>query len=83
MGKIIFWSLCGTALLVMIIYYATRLKRLKTVIYGVVTGIVSLLLVNYFGRRFGTDLPLNIFNVSGSIILGVPFVICMVIFNFL
>ena len=83
MEKIIFWSLCGAAVLAMIIYYATRLKRLKTVLYGIITGIVSLLLVNYFGNRFGAVLPLNIFNVSGSIILGVPFVICMIIFNFL
>ncbi|MBQ8180716.1 MAG: pro-sigmaK processing inhibitor BofA family protein [Ruminococcus sp.] len=83
MVKIIFWSLCCASVVVMMIYYATRLKRLKTVIYGVATGIISLLLINYFGEMIGTSLPLNLFNVSGSIILGVPFVICMVIFNFL
>lgn len=83
MVKIIFWSLCGASVLAMMIYYATRLKRLKTVLYGVLTGIISLLLVNYFGGALDTVLPLNIFNVSGSIVLGVPFVICMVIFNFL
>ena len=83
MAEIIFWSLCGIAVLAMAVYYMTRLKRLRSIFYGALTGIISLFLVNYFGGRFCVNLPLNIFNVTGSIILGIPFVICMVIFKLL
>ncbi len=83
MIKIIFGSMCAVAVLAMTIYYITRLKRGRTFIYGALTGFISLLLLNMFGNRLGIIMPLNIFNVSGSILLGVPFVICMVILNFL
>ena len=83
MVKIIFWSLCAVAVIAMMVYYVTRLKRWRTFVYGALTGFVSLILLNMFGNGLGITMPLNIFNVSGSIILGVPFVICMVILNFL
>lgn len=83
MVKIIFWSLCAVAVIAMTVYYVTRLKRWRTFVYGALTGFVSLILLNIFGNGLGITMPLNIFNVSGSIILGVPFVICMVILNFL
>lgn len=83
MVNVIFWSLCAVAILAMTVYYFTRLKRFKTAIFGVFTGMAALLLLNFFGGGFGVKLPLNLFNVCGSAILGVPFVICIVIFNFL
>ena len=83
MVNIIFWSLCAVAVLAMTVYYMTRLKRLKTAIFGAFTGAAALLLLNSFGGGFGAALPLNLFNVCGSTILGVPFVICIVVLKFL
>lgn len=79
----IFVSLCAIAALTMSIYYLTRFKRLKTVFFGTFTGITALLLLNSFGGGFGAALPLNLFNVCGSAVLGVPFLICAVVFKFI
>lgn len=81
--NVIFWCLCAAAVLAMAIYYLTRYKRLKTAVFGTFTGILALLILNCFGEKWGADLPLNIFNLCGSAVLGVPFVICIVIINFL
>lgn len=83
MVNMIFWSLCAAAVLAMTVYYLTRLKRLKTIFFGTFTGIAALLLLNCFGGGLGANLPLNAFNVCGSAMLGVPFVICIVVFDFL
>ena len=81
--NMIFVSLCGIAVLAMTIYYFTRMKRFKTLLFGGMTGIIALFILNFFGESWGADLPLNLFNVCGSAVLGVPFVICVVVFNFL
>ena len=47
------------------------------------TGLVALFLINKYGVFIGADIPVNIFNLSGSIILGVPFVICLAVLEFL
>ncbi len=83
MVNTIFLSLCAIAALTMSIYYLTRFKRFKTLFFGTFTGITALLLLNSFGGGFGAALPLNIFNVCGSVVLGVPFLICAIVFNFL
>lgn len=83
MVNMIFWSLCAVAVLAMTVYYLTRLKRLKTAFFGAFTGTAALLLLNSFGGGFGVALPLNLFNVCGSTVLGVPFLICIVVFKFL
>lgn len=83
MVNMIFWCLCTAAVLAMFIYYFTRLKRFKTIFFGAFTGVAALILLNCFGDRFNAYLPLNLFNVCGSAILGVPFIICIVIFKFI
>ncbi len=83
MMNTIFLILCSIAVLTMSIYYLTRLKRIKTVFFGTFTGITALLLLNSFGGGFGAALPLNLFNVCGSAVLGVPFLICAVVFKLL
>lgn len=75
----IFAAVCAVAILIMIVYYMKCKKRLRAMIFGALTGLAALFILNKFGGNFDTELPLNTFNVIGSAILGVPFVICMVI----
>lgn len=75
----IFAAVCAVVILIMIIYYLKCKKRVRALIFGAVTGLAALFILNRFGGNFDTHLPLNTFNVIGSAVLGVPFVICMVI----
>lgn len=80
---LIFWIASIVIMIIMLIYYISRRKKLKTLFFGVFTGLAALFLLNKFGDDFGAYLPLNIFNLCGSAILGVPFVICLVLLKIL
>ena len=80
---LIFWIASIIIMIIMLIYYISRRKKLKTFFFGAFTVLAALFLLNKFGDNFGTYLPLNIFNVCGSAILGVPFVICLVLLKIL
>lgn len=81
--EMIFRLLCGGAAAIMFIYYLRREKKLLSMLIGAVTGGAALFIVNKYGTAFGVDIPLNVFNVAGSTVLGVPFVVFLVIMNFL
>lgn len=79
----IFFLICAATVLIMLIYYCKRQKKFSTALFGIITGLAALFLVNKFGGIIGAELPLNTFNVCGSAVLGVPFVACLVIIKFL
>lgn len=51
--------------------------------YGAVTGLAALFLLNKYGCYIGAELPLDLFDLCGSAVLGVPFVVCLVILKFI
>lgn len=75
----IFYGVCAAAVLVMLIYYIKRERKLFSALFGALTGAAALIILNKYGSFIGADVPLNVFNVIGSAVLGVPFVICLVI----
>lgn len=79
----IFAAVCGVVILIMAVYYLKREKRLKALLFGSLTGLAALFILNKYGGNFDTELPLNTFNLCGSAVLGVPFVICFVILKIL
>lgn len=79
----LFYVLCGVTMVIMFIYYIRRKRRLSSAFFGVFSGFVTLLLVNRFGGCIGAELPLNLFNLCGSMVLGIPFVALMIIVNIL
>lgn len=79
----LFFLMCTAVVLIMLVYYCKRRKKFSTALFGIITGLAALFLVNKFGGAVGAELPLNIFNVCGSAVLGVPFVACLVIIKFL
>lgn len=79
MTDVIFYLICGGAAVVMAVYYLRRRHRLSSALFGSISGISALLLLNFFGEAFGAQLPLNVFNVCGSLVLGAPFVASLVI----
>ncbi|MCR4795264.1 MULTISPECIES: pro-sigmaK processing inhibitor BofA family protein [Ruminococcus] len=81
--EMIFRSLCCAVIAIMMIYYFRREKKLLSFLTGAVTGGAALFIVNKYGMMIGADIPLNLFNTVGSVVLGVPFVIFLVIMNFL
>lgn len=78
-----FYSICAAAVFIMIIYFMKRKRKFLSFLFGAVTGISALLLINKYGYIIGADIPLNLFNFCGSAILGVPFVVCIVILKYL
>ena len=80
---VVFAALCAVVTVIMGVYYFSRKKRIRTLLFGALSGLAALLILNRWGGSFNTELPLNIFNVCGSSVLGVPFVICLVILKIL
>ena len=79
----LFYIICGITAIIMLIYYIRRKRRFLSAFFGIFSGFAALLLVNRFGGFIGAELPLNIFNVCGSMVLGIPFVALMIIVNIL
>jgi len=75
--------MCSGVILIMTVYYFSRKKRLPVILFGTLTGFLALVLFNKYGSFIGAELPLNAFNTVGSVVLGVPFVVCMVILKFI
>lgn len=75
----IFKAVCIAAAGIMLIYYIKRERKILSFLFGAVTGAAALIILNKYGGLIGAEIPLNIFNVGGSVVLGVPFVICLVI----
>jgi len=65
----------------MLFYYLRRKKRLSSFLFGSATGLAALILIEKYGMMIGSDIPLNIFNICGSIVLGVPFVVLLAVFG--
>ncbi len=80
---LIFLLMCGIAVLVMLVYYSRRDRKILSFIFGAFTGMVALFILNKYGGAIGADIPLNVFNVSGSAVLGVPFVAGLVVLRYL
>ena len=80
---VIFAVICSVTVLIMTVYYMKRKNKLRSVLLGSLTGITALLILDRWGNCFNSELPLNTFNVCGSAVLGVPFVIMLVILKIL
>lgn len=79
----LFYVVCAVTAVIMFIYYIRRKRRLLSAFFGVFSGLAALLLVNRFGVYIDAELPLNLFNICGSMVLGIPFVALMIIVNIL
>ncbi|MCD7810743.1 MAG: pro-sigmaK processing inhibitor BofA family protein [Ruminococcus sp.] len=77
----IFWGICAAIVLVMFIYYIKRERKLLSFLFGGLTGFIALVILNKYGTLIDIDVPLNSFNIAGSAVLGVPFVILLVIMS--
>lgn len=82
-NDLIFWLICGVAVLVMLVYYSRRDRKILSFIFGSFTGMTALFILNRYGGAIGAEIPLNIFNVGGSAFLGVPFVAGLVVLKYL
>ena len=80
---IIFKALCGIIPFIMFIYYIRREKKILSFLIGAITGCAALFIVNEYGCLIGISIPLNLFNIAGSAVLGAPFVLFLVIMNYL
>jgi hypothetical protein len=81
--EVLFVLVCSVVVLIMGIYYMSRRNRVRAFLFGSLTGLAALFILERWGGSFNTVLPLNAFNVCGSAVLGVPFVIMLVIFKIL
>ena len=81
--EVIFTAVCAVLTIIIIIYYSKRPNRVLSVLFGTFTGIASLLLLSRYGRTIGLEAMLNPFNLAGSAVLGIPYVIGIAIMNFL
>lgn len=76
-------GICAAVVIFMLIYYMKRERKLLSFFIGALTGLAALMVLNKYGENFGAFVPLNIFNVSASAVLGVPFVIFLAVMSFI
>lgn len=81
--ELIFSAVCAVIIIIMAVYYSKRPNRCISVIFGVFTGVASMMALCSFGSIIGVKAVLNIFNLVGSAVLGMPYVACVIIMNFL
>ena len=81
--NMIFAVVCAVIAAIMMIYYSKRPNRILSVLFGGTTGAAALLILCRYGSIVGVNAELNIFNLAGSIVLGIPYVVCIVIMNIL
>lgn len=80
---LMFRLICGVIIVIMIIYHLRKQKKIMSFLFGAVTGTAALFLLNKYGIYIGVTVQLNLFNLVGSAVLGVPFVVFLTIMNFL
>lgn len=80
---LVFGAVCTVIVLTMLIYYMRRERKILSFVFGAFTGMTALFILNRYGGAIGAEIPLNIFNVGGSAVLGVPFVAGLVVLKYL
>ena len=81
METIIFWVIWALVGAIMLAYYAHTRKPFRNALIGMTTGGLGLLGVHFFGETLGIGLALNLLNTMVSLVLGLPGVVMLVIFN--
>ncbi len=81
MEMLSFWLIWGVLGAVMLIYYMRCAHKIRSVLWGTVSGLAGLVLMHYFGGGIGFSPEFNLFNIMQSAILGIPGVVLMSIAN--
>ena len=81
--ELIFGMICLISLIIIGVYYLKRRRRISSFLTGAATGLIALFITNKYGSILDINLPLNTFNICGSVFLGSPFVVFLVIMNYL
>lgn len=68
---------------IMLCSLSRRRRKLLSAVFGGISGLCALFLLSRFGPAIGTDFPLNVFSLTGSAVLGVPFVAGLALLRFL
>lgn len=79
-------SFCGmwtAAGIIMAVYYIRCRHTLRAFLRGMLTGILLLVLMHYFGGAVGFAPEINLFNIMQAGILGLPGVVLMTAAHFI
>ncbi len=76
-GKTIFYIILIAVFIIMAVHYLRAKNPAKTGLKGMISGVLSLFAVHFWGGYAGIYLPLNLFTSVISIVLGMPAVIIM------
>ena len=79
----IFKLICTALIVIMMLLYFRRNNKVSSFLYGAVSGLISLMLLDEIGEYINVSVVMNYFNIGGSILFGVPYVILLTIMNFL
>lgn len=79
MSKYILWGILIVFALVMFVYYKKSDKPLKNAFLGIFSGAFGITLLYLFGGTVGIVLPVSLYNILFSLILGIPGVIVLII----
>lgn len=66
----------------MLVYYLRRQHRVRSMLWGTLTGLAGLILLHYSGRFTGFSPEFSLFNIMQSCLLGIPGVILMSVCHF-
>lgn len=72
MTEKLFWIVWAVVGIIMLLYYTKRRKPLRSAMFGMATGLASLLLCHFYGEAFGFAPEINMFNTMVALVLGIP-----------
>lgn len=82
MEEFSFYALWAALGIFMLIYYLRRRHTVRSILWGMLTGLTGLILLHYFGGVISFSPELNLFNITQAGILGIPGIVLMVIMHF-
>ena len=82
MEEVVFWGIWAVLGICMLCYYLRRKRMILSMLAGVGSGFLALLLVHYGGGFFGFSPALQVLHLVQVGVLGVPGVILMVVLHF-
>ncbi len=81
--ELVFYGALGISAVIVLIHYLRSEKPFHAAFKGMASGGAGLVLLHFFGGSMGLALPLNLFTVFVSLVLGLPGTAAMAVIEML
>ena len=76
-GTVVFWGILIAAWIAVTVHYLRAEKPVKTAVKGMLSGVLTLVAVHFWGGYIGLSVSLNLFTSVVALVFGAPGVIAV------